>query len=291
LLRRLRAERPGVIATNTRFYPTSLLGFAAARLARRPLYHIEHGSRTYRGPSRAVNAVAGLVDRTWGRMIIRRADRVFAASEDVRDFVLRTGAKEAEVVTPRVDTSVFRPDEALRLHWRRRLGIGPDEIVVLFCGRLVRTKGVLDLAEAFGRLTAERAMLLYAGDGPDRSRIVESPRVRCLGSLDDDGVVGVLNAADVFVNPSHNEGIPSSVIEAGAVGLAVVATDVGGTREIVTSPDAGVLVPPGDVVRLHAALESMIADPDARTRFGAALREVVLRRYAWTDDAVTPFVR
>jgi glycosyltransferase involved in cell wall biosynthesis len=289
LLRRLRADPPDVVATYTRFYATSLLGFAASRLAHRPLYHLERGSMTYRGPGRVVNAASAVVDRTWGRLILGRAERVFAASEEVRRFVRDLGSREAQILGPRVDTAVFRPDPAARDDWRRRLGIRDDQLAVVYCGRLVATKGVWDLDAAFRELDDERAVVVYAGDGPERARLRTGPRVLCTGELDDAGVAGVLNAADVFVNPSHNEGLPNTVLEAGAVGVAVVATDAGGTREIVRGPDEGVVVAPGDVTALRDAIAGLLADPSRRASVAGALRRHVLGAYAWDDSAVAVF--
>jgi glycosyltransferase involved in cell wall biosynthesis len=133
-------------------------------------------------------------------------------------------------------------------------------------------------------------MLFYIGDGPDRALLSEDGRVRLLGELDDEEIAGVLNACDVFVNPSHNEGLPNTVLEAGAVGLPVIATDVGGTREIITSPDEGILVRHGDVPALGVALETLLSDGRERARLGAAIRRRVLERYAWDDEAVTTFL-
>src|SRR5207302_2910890 len=158
VLRELRQSPPDIVGTYTRFYVTALLGYFFARRVRRPLYHLERGSRTYAGPSAAVNVVAWIVDRTWGRMILRRADRVYAASEEVRTFVRALGNRDALLLGPRVDASVFRPDAQVRETWRKRLHLTDEQIAMIFCGRLVRTKGVVDLDAAFAEVRDERAV-------------------------------------------------------------------------------------------------------------------------------------
>jgi glycosyltransferase involved in cell wall biosynthesis len=92
--------------------------------------------------------------------------------------------------------------------------------------------------------------------------------VQFLGQRDD--VPRLLKAADLFVSPSRNEGLPTATIEAGAAGLPSVATRVGGTGEIVQDGVTGLLVPPEDPGRLAEAAVAILADSDRRKRMGIA---------------------
>jgi glycosyltransferase involved in cell wall biosynthesis len=83
----------------------------------------------------------------------------------------------------------------------------------------------------------------------------------------------LLPAFDVFAQPSLSEGLSIALLEASATGLAIVATDVGGNREIVGDGETGLLVPSGDVDALTAALDRMLSGADLRARFGAAAAE------------------
>ena len=91
-----------------------------------------------------------------------------------------------------------------------------------------------------------------------------------------------LGVADLYVHPSHSEGSSNAIAEAMASGLAVVATDVGGARELLG--DTGVLVPPGSARRFVEEMASLLDEPDRRTRLGAAARERIRERS--TPDAV-----
>ena len=92
-------------------------------------------------------------------------------------------------------------------------------------------------------------------------------------------------AADVVVNPSYTEGLPTSVLEAAMMGKAVLATDVGGTPEIVADGEEGVLVGAHDVEALRSGLERLIADPDLRRLLGAAAHASAAGRFDWEASA------
>jgi glycosyltransferase involved in cell wall biosynthesis len=120
--------------------------------------------------------------------------------------------------------------------------------------------------------------LAIVGDGPERERVEDElarysldRRVRLLGERGD--VPELLADADVFLLASRSEGLPLSVIEAMAAGLPVVASDVGGLRELVRDGETGTLVPPGDPAALANALRPLVADRELRRCFGSAGRE------------------
>ena len=115
---------------------------------------------------------------------------------------------------------------------RRQLGLPLGRRLALFVGSLVPEKGVRELLDALGRLSQQGVLGVFVGDGPLRSEIVASGRATCVGSQQHERVSAFMRACDVFVLPSHSEGMPTVLIEAGAVGLPVVATPVGGIPEL-----------------------------------------------------------
>ncbi len=156
---------------------------------------------------------------------------------------------------------------------REALGIRPDEVVLTCVARLVERKGHEDLLRA-----AAGFRLLFAGDGPFR-RNLEGRGALLLGSRVD--VPELLAASDIVVLASRfGEGCPNAVLEAMAAGKAVVATRAGGTPEVVVDGETGLLVPPGDVAGLRAALLRLAADPEWRRRLGEAGREKVRRDHS-----------
>ncbi|TMJ95142.1 MAG: glycosyltransferase [Actinobacteria bacterium] len=169
---------------------------------------------------------------------------------------------------------------------RRRLGIPPDRFVVGWLGRMTGVKQTTDLLDVLGALREQGvdAGLLLVGDGPDREgferRAQELGLVRhCLFLGYQEEVAPWYTAMDAVALPSGNEGTPVTVIEALAAGKPVAAYGVGGVPDVVRNGVDGFVVDPGDTAALAARLAELSADPERRTRMGAAGRARVLERY------------
>jgi glycosyltransferase involved in cell wall biosynthesis len=161
---------------------------------------------------------------------------------------------------------------------RGRLGIGPDELWLVFVGRLTREKGLDVLIDALaGRVGAHG--LLVVGDGPLRPALEAQAAaarvpVRFVGYRHD--VSPWLAAGDVAVQPSRSEGLPFAVLEAMAHGLPVVGSRVGGLAGVL---EEDVAVPPEDPPALAAVLRRMVRDPGLRAALAAAARARVERDF------------
>jgi glycosyltransferase involved in cell wall biosynthesis len=280
---RVRRFRPEAVVTNTRFFPASWLGTWFARAGALPHLHVEHGSGHVRLGHPLADRLAAAVDQGPGRWVVRHASRCVGVSGAVVDFLARLGRPDAGLLSNGVDL----PEAASgteRAALRARLGVGPDQPLALYAGRVTADKGVLVLLEALARLP--EVHLVVAGDGEAleelRRRAARVPRLHLLGQVAPREVLRLLTAADLFVHPSCcAEGLPSSILEAAAAGVAIVATPQGGTVEVVCSPDHGLLVPPGDAVALADAMSRLVADPALRARLGAAARRLVAERFGW----------
>ena len=176
------------------------------------------------------------------------------------------------------DPAVFRPDPAARARVRTGLGVPADRVVITAVSRLVRHKGYPELLEAMGDVAAELWVVgerLASDHGEDMEPYFAGAglgaRLRRLGYRAD--VPAILAASDIFVLPSHFEGLPMSVIEAMLCGLPVVATNIRGPREQVEDGMSGLLVPPADAASLRGALRRLVADPALRARMGQAGRD------------------
>jgi glycosyltransferase involved in cell wall biosynthesis len=158
---------------------------------------------------------------------------------------------------------------------RAELGVGEEDVLCLYAGRLDEFKDPLTLARA-----AEDAQVVaaFAGDGPLLAALREraSAPHRVLGARQD--AQRLLAAADVFVMPSRREGLSMAVLEAMSHGLPTVVSDGPGNPEAVG--DAGVVFPVGDARALAGALRRLAADRDERARLGSAARERVEQRFS-----------
>jgi glycosyltransferase involved in cell wall biosynthesis/ribosomal protein S18 acetylase RimI-like enzyme len=168
---------------------------------------------------------------------------------------------------------------------REELGVGSDRVVVGVVGRLVAEKGYRELLEAF-RLLDDRFVLMCVGpadpekaDGlsTDELAAAEAQGVRFLGMRTD--VERLYAAMDLFVLPSHREGFPRSAMEAASMGLAVIATDIRGCREVVDDGVNGRLVPVGDAGALAGAIAEIGGDAHLRAMMGEAGRSKAVESF------------
>jgi glycosyltransferase involved in cell wall biosynthesis len=155
---------------------------------------------------------------------------------------------------------------------RRQLGWRKSDVIAIYVGGLVTSKGVRDLAAACDPLLRqdENFRLVCIGDGPAWDALVGLGNVHSPGRVSPGEVPLLLQGSDFMVLPSHSEGMPQAVLEAMGCGLPVVATKVGGVPEAVVDGETGLLVKARDVEGLRGAIERMITDVPFRHAAGQA---------------------
>ena len=180
------------------------------------------------------------------------------------------------------------PDSLASQAIRQSYGWAASDVVAVCITRMSREKGLLDLVTAFEYLAARHSTLrlLLAGDGPAaallRARLgpcISAGRaVICPATRD---VSPLLGASDLFVLPSLHENQSFAILEAMVAGIPVVSTAVGGTPELVTSDETGLLVSPGHPAQLAEAMERMIVSPELRQRLGRAGKQAIERDHSF----------
>ena len=273
--------------------PGGFMGLVAGG-RRLPLVVSLHGSDVY------VAERHGFARRA-ARAAFSRAAWVTACSADLRDRAVAIGAaaERTEVLPYGVDTERFAPSVDARLATRRRLGIG-DAPLVFTAGRLVRKKGFEYLIGATARLARRwpAIRVAIAGGGDLDGELKQRARdagvahvVQFLGAVVQSEIPAWLSAADVVAVPSvrddagNVDGLPNVVLEALASGTPLVSTPAGGIASVVEHGRTGLLVPERDPDALAAAIETLLADGQLRTRVGEAARREVCERYTWDQYA------
>jgi glycosyltransferase involved in cell wall biosynthesis len=203
------------------------------------------------------------------RWALRFFPKLIAVSEDIRQTLVADGVSPDRVVRVLngIDHRAFVRDRSRADSIRASLALAADDVIVGSVGRLEPQKRFDLLIEAVARLrsTHPTLKLLIVGDGSLRQRLASqierlglSGACRLLGHRTD--VVDLHHAFDLFVQSSDYEGTPNAVLEAMAMETPVVATDVGGTGELVRDQIDGLVVPAGDVSRLSQAIEEALGD-------------------------------
>lgn len=288
----LRRIRPHIVHAHTP--KGGLLGTIASTVCRVPvrIYHIRglpHLSAT--GFKRAILQWTERVSCTL-------AHKVLCVSHSIRQVVIEericpahkievpaSGSGQGVDAEGRFNPARFTDEEKKAL--RERLGIPGDAIVVGYVGRLVRDKGITELAQAWNALREKHhnLHLLLVGDyepqDPVPHEIKEQfrsdPRVHLTGWVSDASVYYPL--MHLLVLPSYREGFPNTPLEASAMCLPVVATRIPGCVDAVVDGVTGTLVPPRDARALTEAIERYILQPDLRIQHGTAGRQRVLAEF------------
>jgi glycosyltransferase involved in cell wall biosynthesis len=226
------------------------------------------------------------------------ATRVLAVSHSLRDYAVDAklcSASKIRVLGSGSGNGVdcegrFDPERVpanARAGFRERMGVAPSAPLIGFLGRLVRDKGILELAEAWSRIRTSipEAHLALGGVFEERDAIPREtrealerdPRVHVMGFVED--TPSFYAAIDVLALPTYREGFPNVPLEAGSMRVPVVATRVTGCVDAVVDGTTGTLVPARDGLALADALEAYLRAPELREQHGRAGRERVLREF------------
>lgn len=262
------------------FYIRAALGVWARIFFVPTVLHI-HGAEFkefYRGRSRPAKWLV--------RRFLNANSRVIVLSEQWREFFSSIGVSDSRLVV--MTNSVFLPE----LTPRDR---SADKISVVFMSLFEKRKGVLDIVDAVAGSATLKDSCRFVLAGPKKqewdtvakqvaeralSEVIELP-----GAVIDDAKAEAYRDAEIYLLPSYAEGLPIGLLEAMSYGLACVTTPVGGIPDLVDDGENGLLVPPGDVGALAAAIERLVADEGLRRRLGQSARETVERGYAWQARA------
>lgn len=278
LFKFLYKNRFSYVVTNTRFFPITWVGFIFGKLTGIPVIHIERGGQHSFTKSFFINLIARVVDHTIGFIIVRFSDVVIGVSDAACAFLSHLGAVKPVKIHNGIDVVpefnvVYGSNLPLK---------------VTFVGRLVYGKGLNELISAASML--DDVIVQIIGDGPYKKTVEKmvdqldlGEKIVFLGALNHQEVMKVLLSSDIFINTSYSEGLPRCVLEAGSVGLPVIATDVGGTREIICDNDHGILIAPHNVDAIVGSIANLVKDSNLREKMGKNIKNRINTVFNWEN--------
>lgn len=295
-LKRVMDHRYDLVITQTRFFVTSFIGYLIARKQKIPLIAVERGTCHSVTANALVRLLCRAYDHTVGTLIVRAAKANVGVSAAAVGFISHIGGRNLRVIYNGIDCD----------RGRTEIKVNPSkERVITFVGRLIYAKGVQDLILAYCMCVFDEEVmklvgatdgkpnlrLRIIGDGPYRKELenmwhgepVRLGWIEFYGERKD--VLDLLEESDIFVNPSYSEGLPTSVMEAASVGLPIVATDVGGTNEIIKHMKSGLVIPPRQVWLLAESIKVLLKDETAAKTMGLMARNTVMAKFNW--DSIT----
>ena len=293
LVRVMRRVKPHIIHTHTS--KGGLVGMVAGALARVP--HRVHSIAGWSADSR--DKVTGSLILLSERLTLRLATQVLVNSASLRDYLIGKGFLKpgggymlGKGSSNGVDLSYFTRDEST-LSFGRKLrqgwSIADDDVVIAFVGRIMLEKGIRELLDGFlffGNDPRVHLMIIGSWETGSRKGLAEEltatlknhPRIHITGWINN--VPHHLAAADILVHPSYHEGMPNVLLQAAALGLPCLASDVRGNRDAVVHGETGFLFDLANTKELTDLLSLLVNDRSLRDGLGREGRRYIEREFS-----------
>ena len=292
----LRKERPQIVHTHTP--KAGIIGMLAARLAGVP-YRLH----TVAGlPLMEATGIKRKILNFVEKLTYSSATRVYPNSKGLYDFILQnnfTQSNKLKIIgngsSNGINTTFFSPEQVSETEkgaLREKLNIQPDDFVFVFVGRIVSDKGINELIKAFSELqTAENnepagiKLLLVGGLESDLdplnpetlAEINQNKDIISVGFQQD--VRPFFAISDALAFPSYREGFPNVVMQAGAMGLPSIVSDINGCNEIIVEGENGLIIPPKNVEKLKEKMLTLAKDKNLYTKLRENSRRMIESRY------------
>ena len=288
----LKKEKVAIVHSHTP--KAGIVAMLAAKLA-----GVEHRLHTVAGlPLMEASGFKRVILIAVERLTYRCATMVYPNSKGLNDFIIKEELSRPEKLkilgqgsSNGIDTQFFKPDlfsEAQNAQLKEKLGIGSSDFIFVFVGRLVADKGINELVTAFNEVHQKHphSALVMVGPfeetldplQPETLSIIENhSAIHCVGYQDD--VRPYYAFAKALTFPSYREGFPNVVMQAGAMGLPSIVSDINGCNEIVKEAINGLIVKPKDALSLKNAMMRLLEDPDLFTNLKDSSRAAITSLY------------
>jgi glycosyltransferase involved in cell wall biosynthesis len=281
-------KKHDIVHVYTRFYINSSLGLVFSRLKRVPLLYTELGTGHNVSSSKIVNVLSRAYDHTLGTLLVKLASRVTVESQSTISFLRHLGLKKEAIVIPcGVDMNVFRHREN---NLKEKLNLG-NAVIITSVSRLIYAKGVEDLILALPKIKREipQAKILIVGTGDYENKLralaQEMGRgdVQFLGEKNQQEVAEILSITDIAVCTSYSESLSSSILEYAAMGLPIVATNIGGTPEVIQDGEVGLIFEPRDIDALVEKVCNVAKNKRLAKKLGNNAKRLIKEKFNWDN--------
>lgn len=279
LINEIKNEGIDYIICNTRYYQTTMLGAKISKSINVPLFIIDHSSNHVSIGNKVLDSFGAIYEHYLTSRLKHYNPKFYGVSKKCNEWLKHFKIEASGVFYNSIDDAVYKKYYKI---------INNKKIVISYIGRIIPEKGILNLLGAFAEVNKKHKNieLFIAGDGPmlnDLREKYKSKNIKFLGKLDYDGVMNLCVKTDIFVHPSmYPEGLPTSILEAGVMKSAIIATDRGGTCEVINSSDVGLIVEENkdDLV---LKLDYLLSNPKKIDSFKEAIHKRIMESFIWKE--------
>ncbi|EGJ26780.1 glycosyltransferase family 4 protein [Streptococcus porcinus] len=284
LYNKLLAENADYVICNTRFQLTTLMGLNYAKAKGLPSIVLDHGSSHFTVNNKVLDIFGAIYEHLLTGFVKSYYPQFFAVSERSSEWLEHFSIKSSGVIYNSVPDNL-----ADQFKGASYLPKKEQELYITYAGRILKEKGIAMLVEAFEEANFPKNIhLQIAGDGPlleELVRVNKNGNIHFLGKLNFQETMSLMAQSDIFVYPSmYPEGLPTSILEAGLLGTAVVATDRGGTTEVITNDQLGIIIEE-DKDSLRDALQTLVDDSARRVNLQKNIQERIKSTFVWSVTA------
>lgn len=281
ILKKLNNEKIDFIICNTRFYSTTRLAVKYAKKNDIPILCIEHGSAHLSVGIKILDFFGSIYEHFCTMLIKNKINNYYGVSEKCNNWLKHFNINARGVFYNSIDETAY--DTFKNSKYKRKFS---NQIVLCYVGRIIKEKGVQNLLDAFLELEKkyDNIILVIAGEGKDLEEYknkYKNKKIFFEGKLPYEKVMTLLNNSDIFIHPSmYPEGLPTSILEAGIMENAILATNRGGTKEIISNDDLGIII--GETkASIIENLEALLENPNKIKSYQKNIHKEVIDKFTW----------
>ncbi|RAP44620.1 MAG: hypothetical protein BZ135_07865 [Methanosphaera sp. rholeuAM6] len=282
LLNQILDEKIDYLICNTRYYQTSILGAKVSKIKDTRLLLIDHSSNHMSVGNKILDKCGAMYENYLTNTIKKYNPKVYGVSKKSNEWLKYFNIEASGVFYNSID------DELYQKYYKEK---EDDETVIIsYIGRIIPEKGVINLLDAFEQVnkTHKNIRLIIAGDGNLLNQIKEkytNKNIVFKGKIPYEDVMKLCVQTDIFVHPSmYSEGLPTSILEAGIMKTAIVATDRGGTCEVINDEKYGLIVEE-NTEDLVEKLNYLLDNPEEITKLKDNIHERIINNFTWKQTA------
>lgn len=286
LYRMLSSFHFDAVIVNTRYYPLCLFGKKLAKNNSLKLIVIDHSSNYLFLDNSPASKLSRVYEKIMTKLLSKNA-LYYSVSQKSSDWLKTFGIKTKGLLPNSINPKQYLSQTTKR-NWRAELNLKKSDFVVLYAGRLIKEKGILETIDAMimasDKNPSPAIHLCIAGDGPLSSYIdtIHNSNIHFVGKLENSDLNSLMKVSDVFCFPStYPEGLPTVLLEAGINSMGIIMTNVGGHDELLPNENYGITLKNNSVDEIQKAIASFYNNRSYLETCGRNILNRILNNYTW----------
>lgn len=283
LYNKIIEEKIDYIICNTRYYQTSILGAKIAKIKKAKLIFLDHSSNHVTVGNKVLDKCGAIYEDYLTNKIKKYNPKFYGVSKKCNEWLKYFNIEASGVFYNSIDGDVFKK------YYKETKN---KNIIISYIGRIIPEKGIINLLEAFKKVNEnhKNIELIIAGDGPLLNEVKEKYKMDNItfkGKIGYEDVMKLCVKTDIFVHPSmYPEGLPTSILEAGIMKTAIIATDRGGTCEVINDKKYGLIVEE-NVEDLTEKMDYLLNNPKEIEKLKENIHDRIINNFTWKQTAKT----